>query len=195
MLIEDIFLPLGQYSQEPISTIPAYLLGYISISLQSEIWLGHFKTLLFLVLNHFSLALAVCVRLLTCWKLYPNLKSLSDWQGFSFRIALYLGPLILSLTLTSSLVPADEKHAQSMMLHPPCSSLEILMSKWWTVLDYVNGHGHGYGYGYGCLWTVSPVRIRVRILSQTSSCCCWFRNIFLQTLSRNMYSYWDYVTL
>ena len=80
-----------------------------SIGLRSGLWLGHSKIFKRFPLNHSSVALAVCLGGLSCWKvnLRPSLKSLED-----SRISLYLAPSINLSILTSFPVPAD-KHPHS----------------------------------------------------------------------------------
>ena len=101
-----------------------------SIGLRSGLWLGHSKTFKCFPLNHSSVALAVCLRSLSCWKLNlcPSLKSLEDWNRFPSRISPYLAPS------TSFPVPADEKHPYSMMLPPPCFTVGMVFLGWWEVL-------------------------------------------------------------
>ena len=61
-----------------------------SIGLRSGLWLGHSKTFKCFPLNQLSVALAVCLGSLSCWKvnLRPSLKSLEDWNRFPSRISL-----------------------------------------------------------------------------------------------------------
>ena len=58
------------------------------------------------------LRLAVCLGLLSCWKvnLRPSLWSCALWSRFSSRISLYFAPFIFPSILTSLPVPAAEKH-------------------------------------------------------------------------------------
>ena len=53
-----------------------------SIGLRSGLWLGHSKTFKCFPLKHLSVALAVCLGSLSCWKvnLRPSLKPLEDKQ-------------------------------------------------------------------------------------------------------------------
>lgn len=75
------------------------------------------KLFLLLSLNHFSIALTVCLGLLFCWKvnLYPSLKFLTNWSRLS--------------TLTSFPVTV-EKHPH-MMLSSPCFTVWIVFSRYW----------------------------------------------------------------
>ena len=68
-----------------------------SIGLRTGLWLGHSKTFKCFPLNHSSVALAVCLGSMSCWKvnLRHNLKSLEDWNRFPSGISLYLAPSII----------------------------------------------------------------------------------------------------
>ena len=63
-----------------------------SIGLRSGLWLGHSNTCKCFPLNHSSVAIAVCLGSLSCWKvnLCPSPKSLEDWNRFPSRSSLYL---------------------------------------------------------------------------------------------------------
>jgi hypothetical protein len=67
--------------------------------------------------RHSCILLAVCLGLLSCWKvnLHPSLL----WRRFSLRFSLYYYLFIFPSIMTSHRVPAAEKQPQSMMLPPP----------------------------------------------------------------------------
>ena len=83
----------------------------------SGLWLGHSNTWICFDLNHSIVALAVCLGLLSCWKvnLRPSLKFFADSHRLS-KLVLYLAPSLFPSTQTSFPVPAEEKHPHSMML-------------------------------------------------------------------------------
>ena len=109
-----------------------------SIEFRSGLWLGSFKTLTCFDLNHSTVALAVCLGSLSCWKmnLRPSLKSFADCIRFSSRIALYLAPSLFPSILTSFPVPAVEKHSHGRILPPPCFTVGMVCSGGWTVLGF-----------------------------------------------------------
>ena len=108
-----------------------------SIGFRSGFWLGHSNTWIYFELNHSIVALAVCLGLLSCWKvnLRPSLKSFADSNMFSSKIALYLALSIFPSTLTSFPVPAEEKHPHNMML-PPCFTAGMVCSGRCAVLVF-----------------------------------------------------------
>lgn len=92
-----------------ILIILTILLGYnamsnlninFQVALRSELCLGHSYTIL--VLKHSSVTLAVCLGLLSCWKVNLCPSLFETGKGFSSCIALYFSP-------SSFPVPADEK--------------------------------------------------------------------------------------
>ena len=74
-----------------------------SIDLRSGLWQGHSKTFKYFPLNHLSVALAVCLGSLSCWKvnLHHSLNSLEEWNRFPSRISLYLVQSFIPSILTS----------------------------------------------------------------------------------------------
>ena len=93
-----------------------------SIGFKSGLLLGHSRTFRDLSRSHSCMVLAVCLAMLSCWKvdLCPSLRSWVLWSRFSSNISLYFAPFTLTSILTSLPVPAAEKHPHSMMLPPPC---------------------------------------------------------------------------
>ena len=98
------------------------------IGFKSGLWLGHSRTFRNLSLSYSCVVLAVCLGLLSCWKvnLHPSLRSWTLWSRFSSRISLYIAPFIFPSILTSLHVPAAEKHPHSMILRPPCFSVGMV---------------------------------------------------------------------
>ena len=74
--------------------------------------------------SHSCIVLAACLGALSCWKvnLCPSLSSWALWSAFFLYFALF----IFSSILTSLLVPSAEKHPHSMMLPPPCFTVEMV---------------------------------------------------------------------
>lgn len=74
------------------------------------IWLGHSRTFTALSLSHCCVVLAVCLGLLSWWKinLRSSLRSWAPWNRFSLRISLYFAPFSFPSTLISLAVPAVE---------------------------------------------------------------------------------------
>ena len=78
--------------------------------------------------SHSGAVLAVCLGLLSCWKVnfHPSLSSWVFCIKFSSRISLYFAAFIFSSILTSLPVPAAEKHPHSMMLTPTCFTIGMV---------------------------------------------------------------------
>ena len=93
-----------------------------SIGFKSGLWLGHSRTFRDLSQSHPCVVLAVCLGLLSCWKvnISPSLRSWALCSRFSSKISLYFPSILSSLP-----VPAAEKHHQ-MMLAPPCFTVEMV---------------------------------------------------------------------
>ena len=71
-----------------------------SMGFRLGLWLDHSNSWLFFDLNHSTVALAVCLGSLSCWKvdLLPSLKSFAASNRISSRIALYLAPSVFPST-------------------------------------------------------------------------------------------------
>lgn len=50
--------------------------------------------------------------------------------------ALYLSPSILPLIMTSSPIPADEKHPHNIILPPPCFTAAVVLFWWWSIYRF-----------------------------------------------------------
>ena len=87
-----------------------------SIGLKSGLWLSHSRTFRDLSRSHSCVVLAVCLGLLSCWKV----------SKFSSRISLYLPTFIFASILTSLPIPAAEKHHHSIMLPSPCFTVGMV---------------------------------------------------------------------
>jgi hypothetical protein len=96
------------------------------IGFTSGPWLGHSRTFRDLSRSHLCIALAVCLRLLPCWKDYrrPSLRSWALWGMFSSRIALHFAPFFFPSILTNIPVPV---HPHSMMLPPPSFTVGMVL--------------------------------------------------------------------
>ena len=81
--------------------------------------------------SHSCVDLAVYLGLLSCWKvnLHPSLEVLRSLEQVLSWISLYFAPFIFPSILTSLPVPASEKHPHSMMLPPPCFTVEMVSSR------------------------------------------------------------------
>ena len=99
-----------------------------SIGFKSGLWLGYSRTFKVLSRCHSCFVSAVCLGLLTCWKvnLQPRTEVLSDLEQVFIGISLYIAPFICPSILTSLPVPAADKHPHSMMLLPPCFTVGML---------------------------------------------------------------------
>ena len=67
-----------------------------SIGLRSGNWIGYSMTLIYFLLSHSFVALAVCFWSLSCWKNHPQLifSVLAEEKRFSFKILMYLALFI-----------------------------------------------------------------------------------------------------
>ncbi len=110
-----------------------------SIGFKSGLWLGHSRTFTELSCSHSFVILAVCLGSLSCWKmnLHPSLRSRALWSRFSSRMSLYIAAFIFPSILTSLPVPAAEKHPHSMMLPRPCSTVGMVLARWWVVPGFL----------------------------------------------------------
>ena len=110
---------------------PQYLLGWMG-SVAAQLFLGlsrdHSRTFRDLAGSYSYVVLAVCLGLLSCWRvnLHPSLRSGALWSRFYSRISLYFAPFIFPSVLTSLPVPTAEKHPHSMMLPPPCFTVRMV---------------------------------------------------------------------
>ena len=119
-----------------------------SIRFKSGLWLLHSRTFRDLSRSHSCIVLAVCLGLLSCWKVnHPSLRCWALRSRFSSRLPLYFAPFIFSSILSSLPVPAAEKYLHSMMLPSPCSTVGMVpgfLQTWhlahleWTTILPVN---------------------------------------------------------
>lgn len=73
------------------------------VQIQSVFWLGHSKTFTVWSESHFFVVFAVCLGLLSYWKVKSALEQV-------IVKTLYIAAFILASSLTSLPVPAAEKH-------------------------------------------------------------------------------------
>ena len=108
----------------------ALLHSYFQVSPEMLDWVqvralaGPSRTFRDLSRSHSCVILAVCLGLLSCWKvnLRPSLRFWALWNRFSSRISSFIFPSIL----TCLPVAAAEKHPHSMMLPTSCFTVEML---------------------------------------------------------------------
>ncbi len=107
------------------------------IASKFQLWLGHSRTFIESSLSPSCIVLAVCVGLLSCWKVnfQPSLRFWALWTRFSLRLSLYLAAFSFPSSLITSPVPVAEKHPHCMMLPPPCNGIMQVISGAWFPSD------------------------------------------------------------
>ncbi len=90
-------------------------------------WLGHSRTLKCFLQSHSLVALAVCLRSLSCWKTQPRpvFNALTEGRSLLGKILRYMPPTFPSIRCSRP-VPFAEKHPQSMMFPPPCFTVGMV---------------------------------------------------------------------
>ncbi|MEQ2269643.1 hypothetical protein XENORESO_007289 [Xenotaenia resolanae] len=99
----------------------------------------YYNIVLCFYLKQHNVALVVC-SWSSRWKvkLCPSIRYFAASNTFSSRVVLYLALSIFSSALTSFHVPAITKPPYSMILPPPCVTIEMVCSVLCTVLDFLH---------------------------------------------------------
>lgn len=109
----------------------------------SGLWLDHSKICRFLVLNHSSVALAVCIGSLICCKvnLHPSLASLASvWQNFSSTTVfacIHIALNHVQLPNPCQWKAFPQHHATSTMLHCGDGVFRVLYKVFYFYFVYI----------------------------------------------------------